>query len=126
MRSALGVLSGHLGPDAVNDARLLATELVTNSVRHSGAGNESSIGLALLLTEDRLSVAVSDPGPGFRPQIAEPDPDQEGGRGLFIVEQLADRWGVGEAPLSPARGGSGTGTTVWFELVVSEDRTVAA
>ena len=125
VRSALEVVADHVDGDVLNDARLLATELVTNSVRHSGIGSGSSIGLALRLTPDRLSVAVSDPGPGFQPQITEPDPDQEGGRGLFIVDCVADRWGVGDAPVSPPRG-SGVGTTVWFELGVASDREIAA
>ena len=116
VRSALQVISEHVDPGVLDDARLLATELVTNSVRHSGRGSESSIGLALRLTPDRLSVAVSDPGRGFRPEVGEPDPEQEGGRGLFIVDRLADRWGVGDAPVSPPRAGAGSGTTVWFEL----------
>ncbi len=117
-RSTLAVLAEHVGSGVLQDARLLVTELLTNSVRHAGVGSESAIGLALRLTPDRLTVAVSDPGPGFRPEILEPDLEQEGGRGLFIVEQLADRWGVGDSPLNPPRrnGQTDTGTVVWFEL----------
>ena len=125
VRSALEVVSEHVAADVLNDARLLATELVSNSVRHSGIGRESSIGLALRLTPERLSVAVSDPGPGFRPEVTEPGPDQEGGRGLFIVDCLADRWGIGDAPVTP-RAGPGAGTTVWFELAAGNGRRVAA
>lgn len=117
-RSALEVLTEHVERGCLQDARLLLSELVTNSVRHAGIGGESSIGLALRLTQDRLSVAVSDPGPGFTPEITKPDLDQEGGRGLFIVDQLADSWGVGDSPLTPPRGArsTGAGTVVWFEL----------
>jgi len=117
-RSALEVLTEHVEHGCLQDARLLLSELVTNSVRHAGVGSESSIGLALRLTADRLSVAVSDPGPGFTPEITEPGLDQEGGRGLFIVDQLADRWGVGDSPVTPPRGERSTeaGTVVWFEL----------
>ena len=125
MRSALEVLANHVDRQVVDDARLLATELVTNSIRHSGIGSESSVGLALRLAPDHLSVAVSDPGPGFRPEIQEPDFEREGGRGLFIVDQLADRWGVGDSPLSPP-GSSGARTTVWFELRASPADEVAA
>lgn len=126
VRSALEVLSNHVDREVVNDARLLATELVTNSVRHSGVGSESSVGVALRLTPDRLSVAVSDPGPGFEPEIAEPDFEYEGGRGLFIVDRVADRWGVGDAPLSPPGGVSSDRTTVWFELKTGDGGEVAA
>jgi anti-sigma regulatory factor (Ser/Thr protein kinase) len=117
-RSALGVLADRVEDGMLQEARLLVTELVTNSVRHAGVGRESSIGLALLLTPSALTVAVTDPGPGFRPEVVTPDLEQEGGRGLFIVDQLADRWGVGDSPLEPpARDGRAeTGTVVWFEL----------
>ena len=117
-RRALEVLAEHVERNCLQDARLLLSELVTNSVRHAGVGGESSIGLALRLTPDRLSVAVSDPGPGFVPEITAPGIDQEGGRGLFIVDQLADRWGVGDSPFTPPRGArsDGPGTVVWFEI----------
>lgn len=117
-RSALEVLAEHVGRSLLHDARLLVTELVTNSVRHAGVGRESAVGLALRLTPGRLTVAISDPGPGFQPQISEPSLDDEGGRGLFIVDHLADRWGVGGSPLSPPghEDRLEPGTIVWFEL----------
>ena len=37
---------------------------------------------------------VIDPGPGFRPNILRPTPYQESGWGLYLVEQVANRWGV--------------------------------
>lgn len=117
-RGTLEVLAEQVDSGFLHDARLLVTELLTNSVRHAGVGSESAIGLALRLTPDRLTVAISDPGPGFRPEVVEPDLDQESGRGLFIVEQLADRWGVGDSPLDPPgrNGPASTGTVVWFQL----------
>ena len=116
-RAALEVLGEQVDGGCLQAARLLVTELVTNSVRHAGLESDSAVGLALRLTEERLTVAISDPGPGFTPEIVEPGLDQEGGRGLFIVDQLAHRWGVGDSPLTPPRGRkSEAGTVVWFEL----------
>ena len=53
-------------------------------------------------------VAVTDAGSGFEPLPSDPDPEAEAGRGLFIVDSLADRWGVDSA----------SGTRVWAELDV--------
>ena len=47
-----------------------------------------------------------DRGPGFSPPNIDPDPEKAGGWGLWLVEQVADRWGIH---------GTG-GTCVWFEL----------
>ncbi|MET8768485.1 ATP-binding protein [Streptomyces sp. NPDC004658] len=45
-----------------------------------------------------------------RPCLRPADDDQEGGRGLHLVDYLADRWGVAPGPLA--------GKTVWLELDV--------
>jgi anti-sigma regulatory factor (Ser/Thr protein kinase) len=89
-------------------ARLLVSELVTNSVRHAGAGPGEPIELHLTFSADRLHVDVHDHGHGFDPAVAcrPPSRTRNGGRGLFLVDQLADQWGVT----------NGDGTHVWFEL----------
>lgn len=114
-RSSLDVLNPFLEPSRLHDARLLVTELVSNSVRHAGIGPGGVVGLNARLCEERLGVAVSDPGAGFERPPEPPELDFEGGRGLFIVDRLAERWGIGEPPsdcgLEP-----GGATTVWFEL----------
>jgi anti-sigma regulatory factor (Ser/Thr protein kinase) len=80
--------------------------MVTNSVKHAGA--EGTIGLELRVDGGAVAIAVTDPGPGFEPMAVSPDLDAEAGRGLFIVDALADRWGVDTA----------AGTRVWAELDV--------
>jgi anti-sigma regulatory factor (Ser/Thr protein kinase) len=91
----------------VEDLRLLTSEVVTNALRHSGVGADGSLLIAIDVERHRVRVGVTDDGPGFDPDsLRSPTPDQVGGWGLFLVEQLADSWGV-------IRDGS---TSVWFEL----------
>ena len=89
----------------------LASELVTNSCRHADAGDEP-IALELEVEGDMVRLSVTDAGQGFEPEVQRFDLDSESGRGLFIVDALADRWGV-------ERSG---GTRVWAELDTSADR----
>ncbi|WPP30416.1 ATP-binding protein [Streptomyces sp. CL7] len=77
-----------LGTEVVHTAELLVSELVTNAVQYSGAG---SVSLAVCLDEAVLRVEVCDKSPVL-PQPALPDADSEGGRGLFLVAALADRY----------------------------------
>jgi anti-sigma regulatory factor (Ser/Thr protein kinase) len=100
-------LGDRVAPSVLDDALLLATELVTNSVRHSGlpAGAELVVGVTLMPAGVR--VHVDDPGHGGA--IAPRPPDADGGGfGLNIVQTLSERWGVERA----ARGG----TRVWAQL----------
>jgi anti-sigma regulatory factor (Ser/Thr protein kinase) len=101
-RRALAKLRGDLDPPLMETLRLLVTELVTNSVRHTSA---ETIGLNVLVGRSAVWTEVTDAGPGF-------DPAGEGtlggaGWGLFLVERLAERWGVNR---------DGANTKVWFEL----------
>ena len=84
--------------------RLLVTELVTNSVRHTAADSMTlriAVGRAAVLTE------VADTGPGFDPECVEQAGDDNTGWGLFLVERLASSWGVKQ---------DGPSKRVWFEL----------
>jgi hypothetical protein len=92
----------------VDDLLLLATELVTNSVRHSPAGAAGGVGVDVRLAPDRIRVEVRDPGSGFQHVPHQPGSLSEGGRGLFLVEAISDDWGVG----------AGEQTAVWFELSI--------
>jgi anti-sigma regulatory factor (Ser/Thr protein kinase) len=105
-RGLLDRLEGRVDPKLLDDARLLVSELVTNSVRHAGLTPRDEIGLSVEDTGAGIRVAVSDPGPGFRPEGARPAPTEESGWGLMLVDRIADRWGV-----------HGPGDTlVWFEI----------
>jgi anti-sigma regulatory factor (Ser/Thr protein kinase)/anti-anti-sigma regulatory factor len=83
-------------PDAtvVQRAVLLANELVTNAVVHA----RTELRVRLELRGDRLHVAVRDGSPRLLRLVAVPDPEALGGRGLWLVEQLAVGWGVKRHP----------------------------
>ncbi|MES4886750.1 ATP-binding protein [Streptomyces sp. NPDC096012] len=77
-----------LSTEMVRTAELLVSELITNAVQYAGTG---SVSLAVCLDEAVLRIEVCDTSPVL-PQPALPDADSEGGRGLFLVAALADRY----------------------------------
>ena len=104
-RLALSDLDSHLDASIAFDVRLLVSELVTNSVKHAKVSEDESIQLAVKIDGELVRVEVRDSGPGFEPPPGVPPRDADEGWGLFLVEQLADHWGV-----EPAR------QAVWFEI----------
>jgi anti-sigma regulatory factor (Ser/Thr protein kinase) len=105
-RLALDNLDAELDPVLAQDLRLLVTEAVKNSVQHAGVGPDDSIGLKIAVRGDNVRIEVTDDGPGFEPDASRPDEDEVTGWGLFLIDQLSDRWGVVQEK----------GTTVWFEV----------
>lgn len=91
-------------PALAERAALLVSELATNALRHGRSGFELAVGL----DAKRARVEVGDEGDA-RPELRQPGADELGGRGLIIVDSLADAWGV-ERRLK--------GKVVWFELLV--------
>ena len=97
-------LGGDVGHRSLETLRLLVTELVANSVRHAAA---TTVHLRALAGAGGVWVEVANDGPGFDPREHDHTASQESGWGLFLVDQLADRWGVRH---------DGRHTRVWFEL----------
>src|SRR4051794_16543654 len=92
-RLALSDLDARLEASIAFDVRLLVSELVTNSVKHANVSEDDSIMLDVDIKQEVVRVEVRDSGPGFeRPETGPPADDE--GWGLFLVEQLADEWGV--------------------------------
>lgn len=95
--------------DTCCDAVLLVSELTTNAVLHTGSGHVLC-GLTLTGDERRLRIELHDDGrTPLRPPQHLAGPDAESGRGLLLVQQLADRWGS-------ARSTRAEGKVVWAEL----------
>src|SRR4051812_13994435 len=103
-RRAVARLEGELQEDTLDVIRLLVTELVTNSVRHAEA---QAVDIRVQVTADHVRLEVTDRGPGFRFEEREADQSLEGGWGLYLVDRLADRWGINH------KGGA---SQVWAEL----------
>jgi anti-sigma regulatory factor (Ser/Thr protein kinase) len=108
-RHGVDQLADRLGEEQLGDVRLLVSELVTNALRHADLGPGDSIRLNVALEQGIVRVEVCDPGTGFELHGNPGDPDTVEGWGLYLVETLADRWGV-------VRSDQGAANVVWFEL----------
>ncbi|WEH33867.1 ATP-binding protein [Streptomyces sp. AM 4-1-1] len=95
--------------DLIDDIELCVSELATNALIHGvPPGREFSVHLNA--TADRVRLEVRDSGPG-RPVVGSPDRQACSGRGLFLVNELADEFGVTEHVV---------GKTVWLDLRVAQ------
>lgn len=109
---ARAVINDELGPSVsgkvLEDAILLVSELVTNAVRHAPRAGSPEVELRLKVDRERIRVVVSDPGAGFVASPRLPTASESSGWGLYLVDRVADRWGV----ISEDR------NEVWFEIDV--------
>lgn len=98
--------------ELVVDSKLLVSELVANAVQHAG----SATGVSVSVADGTLEVGVSDGSqvPPRPPGGRETTSGRlaESGRGLHLVDELADAWGTEVLP---------EGKQVWFRLVVGSD-----
>jgi signal transduction histidine kinase len=88
------VLGEQLPDDVSQKLALVASELVTNCVRHSSAGQDSRIELDAIVENDVVRLSIQDHGHGFE----APDPTRTagstGGWGLQVVDRLVERWWI--------------------------------
>ncbi|MFJ9242332.1 ATP-binding protein [Streptomyces sp. NPDC101776] len=94
--------------EVADTAELLLSELVTNSIRHARTPPGREIGVRFATYDGRLRVEVADAS-NHRPQPREAAPEDEGGRGVSLVQALSERWGS-----CPRLHGIGKAT--WAEL----------
>jgi anti-sigma regulatory factor (Ser/Thr protein kinase) len=103
------VLPDEAEPDLTDVILLLVTELVTNAVVHA----RTPVRVLVAIDGSRVRIDVHDDAPS--PPVRQPaSPESLNGRGLLLLDRLADRWGFEPSP---------SGKTVWFEVggVVRED-----
>jgi anti-sigma regulatory factor (Ser/Thr protein kinase) len=85
---------------------LLTSELVTNAIRHG----EPPVRLRAQREDSAVTVSVEDANGSASVAVTEGAWDASGGRGLHLVESLADCWGVAR---------NGTAKQVWFRVVTA-------
>ncbi|MEV5751904.1 ATP-binding protein [Actinoallomurus sp. NPDC052308] len=104
VREALG--GRHPAADAV---KLSVSELATNAVKHTASGTGGQITISLAAAGNAVRAEVTNDGAtGSEPRLENrPAVDAEHGRGLILIDTVADRWGVTR---------SADRTTVWAEF----------
>jgi anti-sigma regulatory factor (Ser/Thr protein kinase) len=105
-RRELETLSWALDSEEAYVLALLVTELVTNSIQHAPGDDDGSVVLEVRVSDELVRVRVRDDGSGFRPAARTDDSPIDSHWGLYLVDELADRWEVSAAP----------STVVSFEL----------
>jgi anti-sigma regulatory factor (Ser/Thr protein kinase) len=104
-RRSLEGLRELVEPQVFADLRLVISELVKNSLQHSDRGADSKISFEVSVS-NKVRALVTDFGSGFDLWRMKPTTERDSGWGLFIVDRLADSWGVLHEQ----------GTHVWLEI----------
>lgn len=78
--------------EVVDDARIVISELVGNSVRHARPLPDGDIVVSWAVDECGLQISVTDGGSGTRPRKVHASSSALAGRGMAIVETLAESW----------------------------------
>jgi anti-sigma regulatory factor (Ser/Thr protein kinase) len=101
-------LRGLVAHAILDDAELLVSEVVANSVVHGELGAGDTVLVSIYLAADTLRLEIDNPGTvGVVERAPRPtDQPRRGGFGLELVDILATRWGVNRSD----------STNVWFEL----------
>ena len=99
---------GGAPPDLRDAISVMVSELVMNAVQYA----RTTFVVSIDLTGDSLCVVVTDSGGGNPEAQPLPPASSPHGRGLFLVDRLADEWGVSPAVGGPER-------TVWFRVAMS-------
>ncbi|WP_373869939.1 ATP-binding protein [Acrocarpospora macrocephala] len=102
------------GHGRIDDAELVVSELFTNAVRYSRSKDEGNVIVGAIRQERSIRVEVTDQGSELLPQVRHATPNEDTGRGLFIVRTLANTWGHQTLTNS---------TTAWAVLNPSEPNT---
>lgn len=86
--------AAHTGEWSLDDGLLVASELVTNAVQHSGCHQDDRLRIEVTRRDGNLVISVTDPGlSGGQAEPGRPTRMSPGGRGLQIIQRLSVRWG---------------------------------
>ncbi len=96
-RSRAGSTTVARRAEIVDDARLVASELVGNAVRHASPLGNGTMLVRWEAQDSLLALSVCDGGGAGDPVLVEASPDDLGGRGLAIVDALSSTWWVERA-----------------------------
>jgi anti-sigma regulatory factor (Ser/Thr protein kinase) len=107
-RVVAGCLGGHVAAPVIEDAQLLVSELVTNSVLHSGVAPGDPVTVRVRVWDDACRLEVEDPGCQGVIAPHPSDPAKGTWMGLNLVQMLSEQWGVARATAGPTR--------VWAQL----------
>jgi serine/threonine-protein kinase RsbW len=96
-----------VAPALIDDVVLVATELVTNAIRHAEPLVGGQVTVTWTVDGGSVLIRVTDGGGASRPRVRHPSPRETSGRGLALVEALATHWGVED---------TAGATTVWATI----------
>lgn len=96
-----------------DDVTLSADELLSNAIRHCRV-TFAQVEVSVSIQDGALLLEVSDPDADKIPQLRNPTSEEESGRGLYLVSQLADAWGHRHRK---------HGKCVWARFVITEEVT---
>lgn len=96
-----------VGPETVDEAEIVVSELLSNAIRHARALADGTVRVRWRAKAGVVEVEVSDGGGPSTPRPAPPALWSTAGRGLRIVRSLAHEWGVTDDK---------AGRTVWASL----------
>jgi anti-sigma regulatory factor (Ser/Thr protein kinase) len=111
-RQAVRDCGGELSAETLHAALTVMSELVTNAVLHG----EGLVTVAIECRSDSMAIAVSDDSPDGLTMLNSGS-DADGGRGLVVVEHLANAWGVRPAI-------DGHGKAVWARIGAIQPRRI--
>ncbi|MDE3724495.1 ATP-binding protein [Nocardiopsis sp. N85] len=96
--TALREAKADVPEDVVERAELLVSELTTNAIRHTCSGDDGESFVVVVIAEPglvRVTVRTGEPrDPTRAPVVHQASPLAESGRGLALVDTLADEWGA--------------------------------
>src|ERR1700692_2966885 len=96
--AVLSRLEGWVTEETAQDAALVVSELVTNSVLHADLGADDMVQVEIVLGDDQLAITVTDPGSYLVPRLLPRDPTRPYGFGLHLVNDISTGWGVRRNP----------------------------